>query len=62
MGLTTSIQEDHLGAVRELIDSSGNIQARYDYDPMVALLKFRGAQSLMQISSFVVTISIRSVG
>jgi RHS repeat-associated protein len=24
---------DHLGSTRELVDSSGNIQARYDYDP-----------------------------
>lgn len=24
---------DHLGSVREMTDSSGNIQARYDYDP-----------------------------
>src|SRR5476651_1538917 len=24
---------DHLGSVREMMDNSGNIQARYDYDP-----------------------------
>jgi RHS repeat-associated protein len=24
---------DHLGSIREMTDSSGNIQARYDYDP-----------------------------
>ena len=24
---------DHLGSVRELTDSSGSVQARYDYDP-----------------------------
>jgi uncharacterized protein RhaS with RHS repeats len=24
---------DHLGSIRELVDGSGTIQARYDYDP-----------------------------
>ena len=24
---------DHLGSIRELTDSTGTIQARYDYDP-----------------------------
>jgi RHS repeat-associated protein len=34
---------DHLGSVREMSDSSGNIQARYDYDPYGRVAKISGS-------------------
>jgi len=34
---------DHLGSVRELTDSSGNIQAQYTYDPFGQSTKTQGA-------------------
>jgi RHS repeat-associated protein len=34
---------DHLGSIREMIDSSGNIQARYDYDPYGRVTKISGS-------------------
>jgi RHS repeat-associated protein len=33
VGTSYFYTRDHLGSTRELVDSSGNIQARYDYDP-----------------------------
>ena len=33
---------DHLGSVREMTDSNGNIRARYDYDPYGRLTKVSG--------------------
>jgi RHS repeat-associated protein len=33
---------DHLGSVREMTDSSGNIQARYDYDPYGRVSQIQG--------------------
>ena len=32
-GTSYYLTRDHLGSVRELTDGSGNVQARYDYDP-----------------------------
>jgi RHS repeat-associated protein len=34
---------DHLGSIREMTDSSGNIQARYDYDPYGRVTKISGS-------------------
>jgi RHS repeat-associated protein len=34
---------DHLGSVRELVDESGNIQARYSYDPYGHVTKVSGS-------------------
>lgn len=34
---------DHLGSIREMVDSSGTIQARYDYDPYGVRTKIQGA-------------------
>ena len=34
---------DHLGSVRELIDSAGTVQARYDYDPYGRRTKVSGS-------------------
>jgi RHS repeat-associated protein len=34
---------DHLGSIRELTDGSGNVQARYDYDPYGKQTKLNGA-------------------
>ena len=34
---------DHLGSVREMVDSTGTIQARYDYDPYGRRAKISGA-------------------
>ena len=34
---------DHLGSIREMIDSSGTIQARYDYDPYGCRTKIFGS-------------------
>jgi RHS repeat-associated protein len=33
---------DHLGSIRELVDSTGNIRARYDYDPYGRVTKLSG--------------------
>ncbi|HYG22075.1 MAG TPA: RHS repeat-associated core domain-containing protein [Verrucomicrobiae bacterium] len=33
---------DHLGSVRELTDSAGNVRARYDYDPFGRQIKMGG--------------------
>lgn len=33
---------DHLGSIRELIDSTGNVRARYDYDPFGRRTKIAG--------------------
>jgi RHS repeat-associated protein len=33
---------DHLGSIRELVDASGTIRARYDYDPYGKLTKISG--------------------
>jgi RHS repeat-associated protein len=33
---------DHLGSVRELVDTTGNIRARYDYDPYGRTTKLAG--------------------
>ena len=35
--------KDHLGSVREMTDSSGTIQARYDYDPYGRVTKISGS-------------------
>jgi RHS repeat-associated protein len=35
--------KDHLGSVREMTDSSGTIQARYDYDPYGKVTKLAGS-------------------
>ena len=37
------ITKDHLGSIREMIDSSGTIQARYDYDPYGRRTKCSGS-------------------
>jgi YD repeat-containing protein len=37
---------DHLGSVREMVDNSGNIQARYDYDPYGRVTKVSHGQRL----------------
>jgi RHS repeat-associated protein len=34
---------DHLGSVREMVDNSGTIQARYDYDPYGRVTKVSGS-------------------
>src|SRR5437867_185697 len=34
--------KDHLGSIREMTDSSGVIDARYDYDPYGRRTKLRG--------------------
>jgi RHS repeat-associated protein len=34
---------DHLGSIREMVDSSGTIQARYDYDPYGRRTKVSGS-------------------
>src|SRR5207245_2017074 len=34
---------DHLGSVREMTDSSGTLQARYDYDPYGRRTKVSGS-------------------
>jgi RHS repeat-associated protein len=34
---------DHLGSIREMVDNSGNIQARYDYDPYGRPTKISGS-------------------
>jgi RHS repeat-associated protein len=35
--------KDHLGSIREMTDSSGTIQARYDYDPYGKVTKLAGS-------------------
>lgn len=35
---------DHLGSIRELLDSSGNVQAQYDYDPYGRTIRSQGTQ------------------
>ena len=44
-GVTTNYfyTRDHLGSIREMIDSSGNIQARYSYDPYGRATKVSGS-------------------
>ena len=39
---TTYYTRDHLGSVREMTDSSGVVQARYDYDPYGRVTKLSG--------------------
>lgn len=34
---------DHLGSIRELVDSTGTVQARYDYDPFGVRTKLSGS-------------------
>ena len=44
-GVTTNYfyTKDHLGSIREMIDSSGTIQARYSYDPYGRRTKISGS-------------------
>lgn len=43
-GTTTTLRytRDHLGSIRELTDTSGVVQARYDYDPFGVTTKLSG--------------------
>jgi RHS repeat-associated protein len=36
---------DHLGSIREMVDSSGTIQARYSYDPYGRMTQISGSLS-----------------
>jgi len=41
-GVSYYFTKDHLGSIREMIDSSGSIRARYDYDPYGRRTKMQG--------------------
>ena len=44
-GVNYYFTRDHLGSVREMVDASGVIQARYDYDPYGRVTKVSGAMN-----------------
>jgi RHS repeat-associated protein len=37
--------KDHLGSIREMTDTSGNIQAQYEYDPFGRVAQIQGSAS-----------------
>jgi RHS repeat-associated protein len=42
-GINYYFTKDHLGSIREMVDSSGTIQARYSYDPYGRKIKISGS-------------------
>jgi RHS repeat-associated protein len=41
-GVSYTVTKDHLGSIREVVDGSGNLVSRYDYDPYGRVTKVSG--------------------